>query len=200
MTRNKSPTVATPLDDCSDGDLAAFALAGRQAAYSELMRRYREPVFRLVRSHVGDADEALDVVQEAFVAAFASIGRYDGNRPFRHWINRIALNKCRDWGRRRAVRRLFRFALPLEAASEIADTAITGEAAIDDVRDLATVTKAIAALPANLKEPFILTVIEGLSQADAASVLNLSEKAVEVRVYRARNALETMLAKSRSEG
>jgi RNA polymerase sigma-70 factor (ECF subfamily) len=192
--------VATPLDDCSDGDLAAFALAGRQAAYSELMRRYREPVFRLVRSHVGDADEALDVVQEAFVAAFASIGRYDGNRPFRHWINRIALNKCRDWGRRRAVRRLFRFALPLEAASEIADTAITGEAAIDDVRDLATVTKAIAALPANLKEPFILTVIEGLSQADAASVLNLSEKAVEVRVYRARKALETMLAKSRSEG
>jgi len=200
VTRNKSPTVATPLDDCSDGDLAAFALAGRQAAYSELMRRYREPVFRLVRSHVGDADEALDVVQEAFVAAFASIGRYDGNRPFRHWINRIALNKCRDWGRRRAVRRLFRFALPLEAASEIADTAITGEAAIDDVRDLATVTKAIAALPANLKEPFILTVIEGLSQADAASVLNLSEKAVEVRVYRARKALETMLAKSRSEG
>ena len=200
MTRNKSPTVATPLDDCSDGDLAAFALAGRQAAYSELMRRYREPVFRLVRSHVGDADEALDVVQEAFVAAFVSIGRYDGNRPFRHWINRIALNKCRDWGRRRAVRRLFRFALPLEAASEIADTAITGEAAIDDVRDLATVTKAIAALPANLKEPFILTVIEGLSQADAASVLNLSEKAVEVRVYRARKALETMLAKSRSEG
>ena len=200
MTRNKSPTVTTPLDDCSDGDLAAFALAGRQAAYSELMRRYREPVFRLVRSHVGDADEALDVVQEAFVAAFASIGRYDGNRPFRHWINRIALNKCRDWGRRRAVRRLFRFALPLEAASEIADTAITGETAIDDVRDLATVTKAIAALPANLKEPFILTVIEGLSQADAASVLGLSEKAVEIRVYRARKALETMLAKSRSEG
>lgn len=200
MTRNKSPTVATPLDDCSDGDLAAFALAGQQAAYSELMRRYREPVFRLVRSHVGDADEALDVVQEAFVAAFVSIGRYDGNRPFRHWINRIALNKCRDWGRRRAVRRLFRFALPLEAASEIADTAITGETAIDDIRDLATVTKAIAALPASLKEPFILTVIEGLSQADAASVLNLSEKAVEVRVYRARKALETMLAKSRSEG
>ncbi len=200
MTRHKSPTVATPLDDCSDGELAAFALAGRQAAFSELMRRYREPVFRLVRSHVGDADEALDVVQEAFVAAFASIGRYDGSRPFRHWINRIALNKCRDWGRRRAVRRLFRFALPLEAASEIADTAITGETAIDDARDLAMVTKAIAALSANLKEPFILTVIDGLSQAEAASILNLSEKAVEVRVYRARKALETMLATSRSEG
>ena len=62
------------------------------------------------------------------------------------------------------------------------------------------VTKAIAALSANLKEPFILTVIDGLSQAEAASILNLSEKAVEVRVYRARKALETMLATSRSEG
>jgi RNA polymerase sigma-70 factor (ECF subfamily) len=185
---------------CSDGELAALALAGRQTAYGELMRRYREPVFRLVRSHIGDADEALDVVQEAFVAAFASIERYDGSRPFRHWINRIALNKCRDWGRRRAVRRLFRFALPLEAASEIADTAITGETAIDDARDLAKVTTAIAALPANLKEPFILTVIDGLSQAAAASVLNLSEKAVEVRVYRARKALETMLAPTSFEG
>jgi RNA polymerase sigma-70 factor (ECF subfamily) len=178
-----------PLTGCTDGELAALALTGRQAAYGELMQRYREPVFRLVRSHVGDADEALDVVQETFVAAFASIGRYDGSRPFKHWINRIALNKCRDWGRRRAVRRLFRFALPLDVASEIVDTAVTGEAAIDDAHALERATKAIAALPANLKEPLILTAVDGLSQAEAAAVLGISEKAVEVRIYRARKAL-----------
>lgn len=189
MTREDTPTVATPLVDCSDSELAALALAGRQAAYGALMQRYREPVFRLVRSHVGDADEALDVVQETFVAAFASIGRYDGSRPFRHWINRIALNKCRDWGRRRAVRRLFRFALPLDAASEIVDMAVTGEAVIDDARALARLTRAIAALPASLKEPLILTAVDGLSQAEAATVLGISEKAVEVRIYRARKAL-----------
>ena len=178
-----------PIADCTDGDLAALALAGRQSAYGELMRRYREPVFRLVRSHVGDPDEALDVVQETFVAAFASIGRYDGSRPFRHWINRIALNKCRDWGRRRAVRRLFRFALPLDAASEIVEGAVSGEALIDDARTLARVTSAIAALPANLKEPLILTAVDGLSQAEAATILGISEKAIEVRIYRARKAL-----------
>lgn len=189
MTRPNAPAVTMPLTGCTDGELAALALAGRQVAYGELMQRYREPVFRLVRSHVGDTDEALDVVQETFVAAFASIGRYDGSRPFRYWINRIALNKCRDWGRRRAVRRLFRFALPLDAASEIVDTAVTGEAAIDDARALARVTKAIASLPANLKEPLILTAVDGLSQAEAAAVLGISEKAVEVRIYRARKAL-----------
>nr|WP_243446113.1 RNA polymerase sigma factor [Polymorphobacter fuscus] len=177
--------------------MGALALKGRQAAYGELMRRYREPVYRLVRSHVGDPDEALDIVQEAFVAAFASIGRYDGSRPFRHWINRISLNKCRDWARRRAVRRLFRFALPLDAASESVDPAVTGEAVIDDVRALARVTKAIAALPANLKEPLILTAVDGLSQAEAASVLGISEKAVEVRIYRARRMLTGQVEKKR---
>lgn len=200
MTRHDAPTAAMPLGDCSDGDLAALALTGRQAAYAELMRRYREPVFRLVRSHVGDADEALDVVQEAFVAAFASIGRYDGSRPFRHWINRIALNKCRDWGRRRAVRRFFSFALPVEAAEVVADDMISGEAMIDDARALKATSEALARLPAGLKEPLILTVIDGLSQAEAASVLGLSEKAVEVRVYRARKALEAMLTVGGREG
>ena len=189
-----------PLGDCSYGDLAALALTGRQAAYGELMRRYREPVFRLVRSHVGDADEALGIVQETFVAAFASISRYDTNRPFRHWINRIALNKCRDWGRRRAVRRFFSFALPVEAAEAVADDTISGEAMIDDARALRATSEALALLPAGLKEPLILTMIDGLSHADAASVLGLSEKAVEVRIYRARRALEAMLTVGRCEG
>ena len=147
-----------------------------------------------MRSHIGDADEALDVVQEAFVAAFASIGRYDGSRPFRHWINRIALNKCRDWGRRRAVRAFFSFALPIDAAEAVADDAVFGEAMIDDARALRSTAEALARLPAGLKEPLILTVIDGLSQADAASVLGLSEKAVEVRIYRARKALGAMLS------
>ena len=193
-------TAAMPLGDCSDGDLAALALTGRQAAYGELMQRYREPVFRLVRSHVGDADEALDVVQETFVAAFASISRYDDSRPFRHWINRIALNKCRDWGRRRAVRRFFSFALPVGAAEAIVDDAIFGEAMVDDARALRSTEDALARLPAALKEPLILTVIDGLSQAEAASVLGLTEKAVEVRIYRARKSLEAMLAAGKREG
>lgn len=182
------------LADCADSELARMALAGHQQAYGELLRRYRDPVYRLVRSHIGDADEALDVVQEAFVAAFAAIGRYDGNRPFRHWINRIALNKCRDWGRRRKVRQLFGFTLPLAAADQIVDAAVSGEAAIDDARALDRLSRALAQLPTGLKEPLILTAVDGLTQAQAAAVLGLSEKAVEVRIYRARKALAGSLA------
>ncbi|GGE20936.1 RNA polymerase subunit sigma-24 [Polymorphobacter glacialis] len=182
------------LGEIADSELARLAIGGHQQSYGELLRRYRDPVYRLVRSHVGDSDEALDVVQETFVAAFAAIGRYDGSRSFRHWINRIALNKCRDWGRRRKVRQFFGFALPLSAADKVAADAASGETAIDDTRALRRTVQALAQLPVGLKEPLILTAVDGLSQAEAAAVLGISEKAVEVRIYRARNALATSLA------
>ncbi len=177
----------------SDAELVCAALAGRQAGFSALMARHREPVFRLCRHHAGDADEALDLTQESFVAAFAALHRYDPERPFRAWVLRIALNKVRDWGRRRAVRRLFTFARPLDEAREVADLAPDPEAALATARDTARLQAAIAALPAQLKEPLILCALDGLSQDEAAEVLKVSRKAIETRIYRARQKLAEML-------
>ena len=84
----------------------------RQAAFAEIVRRYRQPMFRLSRAFLGDADEALDVTQEAFVAAHQALSRYDPNRSMQAWLTTIAVNKCRDWARKRAVRRFLSFALP----------------------------------------------------------------------------------------
>ena len=181
------------LGECSDGELAALALAGRQAAYRELLGRHREPVFRLVRGSIGDGDAALDVTQEAFIAAFAALKSYDGTRPFKTWVSRIAINKCRDWARRRAVRRFFSFALPIEAAVTIADEAIPADRQLADRAELARVQDAISKLPMAIREPLILRTIEGLSQNETAQVLGISEKAVETRLYRARNKLAEVL-------
>src|SRR3546814_6746412 len=150
------------------------------------MRRHREPVYRLSRGHIGDADAALDVTQQSFIAACAALGRYDGTRPFRVWMARIAINKCHDWTRRRAVRRLFSFALPIDAANDVADDAATPEGLLLDRQQLERTMTAIAALPGSLKEPLILRTIEGLSQAETALVLGISEKEIGRRVYRAR--------------
>lgn len=177
------------LAGCSDGELAALALAGRQAAYGALMQRHRDPVYCLVRGQIGDADAALDVTQACFAAAFAALARYDGTRPFRLWIARIAINKCHDWARRRAVRRLFSFALPIDAADGIADTRASPETQLADAGELQRTMRAIAALPARLRDALVLRTIEGLSQAEAAQVLGVSEKAVETRLYRARARL-----------
>ena len=88
----------------SDGELATLSIAGRQAAFAEIVRRYRQPMFRLSRAFLGDADEALDVTQEAFVAAHQALSRYDPNRSMQAWLTTIAVNKCRDWARKRFCR------------------------------------------------------------------------------------------------
>lgn len=181
------------LDPCSDGELAALALAGRQAAFSELMKRHRDAVYRLVRGHCGDADAALDITQQAFVAAFGALARYDAERSFRLWIARIAINKARDWARRRAVRRFFTFARPLDDAYAVADDAVPADRAIAARAELDRTLRAIGRLPESLKTVLILRGVEGMSQTDAAAVLGIGEKAVETRLYRARRQLQDYL-------
>ncbi|KQM20084.1 RNA polymerase subunit sigma-24 [Sphingomonas sp. Leaf24] len=178
----------------SDGELATLSLAGRQAAFAEIMRRHGQAIFRLSRGCIGDADEALDLSQETFVAAYRAIGRYDGARPMRTWLSAIALNKCRDWTRKRKVRRFLSFAVPIGADAEaVVDTGVAVDDAAGDRQELDRVRRAIAELPATLKEPLVLHTIEGLSQADTAAVLSISEKAVETRLYRARAKLREKL-------
>ena len=172
--------------DRSDGDLAALSLAGEQAAFSEVVRRHKQPLHRLVARIIGDDDEALDVVQDAFIAAHGALRSYDPTRPMRAWLSRIAINKARDWRRRRAVRRLISAVLPMPDADLTADDAPSAETVASDRQELACVAAAIARLPSNLRETLVLRTIEGLSQAEVAETLRVSEKAVETRLYRAR--------------
>lgn len=178
----------------SDGELAALSLAGRQSAFAELVRRHDQAIYRLTHGYVGDADEALDLSQETFVAAHRALARYDTARPMRTWLSAIALNKCRDWGRKRRVRYLLSFAVPIGADAEaVADPQAAVDDAAGDRQELERVRRAIVSLPSTLKEPLVLHTIEGLSQADTAAVLAISEKAVETRLYRARAKLREKL-------
>ena len=108
-------------------------------------------------------------------------------------MSRIALNKCRDWARRRAVRRFFSFALPIEAADAISDDSVPVDRQLTDKAELARVRAAIAKLPSPIREPLVLRTIEGLTQAETAEILGISEKAVETRLYRARTRLTEYL-------
>ena len=150
------------------------------------VHRHKEPLYRLIARLIGDNDEALDLVQDAFIAAHGALRNYDQNRPMRAWLSRIAINKARDWRRRRAVRRLISAVLPLSDADRIADNTPSAETVVSDRQELSDVEAAIAALPSNLREALVLRTIEGLSQAEAAETLGVSEKTVETRLYRAR--------------
>lgn len=190
---------AAPPEIADDASAVSAALAGRQAGFTWLMDRHRASVFRYARGQVRDEGEALDITQECFVSAFAALRRYDPARPFRTWLLAIAVNKCRDWARRRAVRRFFTFAVPLDDALGLSDEAPDPETALGSSQDVARIRSALAELPANLREPLVLCTLEGLDQVQAGEVLGISRKAVETRIYRARQRLSEMLAEKSPE-
>lgn len=183
-------------DQVSDLDLVAQARAGEDRAFTTLMRRHKAGVFGFVRRYVGDADSAVDVVQETFVAAWRALERFDGRRPFSVWLRAIALNKCRDRARRLAVRRFILGEKDDQSAEAQArpDPHPTGEAQVLSAERRATLQKAIDKLPQKLKEPLLLTYFDELSQQEAAELLGVTIKTVETRVYRARQRLAELLA------
>ncbi len=181
--------------DATDAQLVARVLAGEDAAFTALMRRHKGWLYVFVRRHVRGAEDAYDIVQESFVSAWGALKRYDPERPFEVWLRHIALNKCRDRARKDAVRRRVLSLVGVDAGGK--DEPPDPAAPADDVRianeTLGRLNAALARLPLKLREPLLLTALQGLSQREAAEALGATVKVVEMRVYRARKQLADML-------
>ncbi|WP_199555769.1 RNA polymerase sigma factor [Sandaracinobacteroides hominis] len=180
-------------DGDSDGALARRAAAGDEPAFGTLMRRHKDSIYRTLRRLTGDPDEAYDLAQEAFVSAWRNIARFDPERPFLPWVQRIALNKVRDAARRRAVRRFLLGPATDDEVLRVVDDAPLQDAQLEGRQAVAQLDRAIADLPYALRAPLVLTALEGLSHAEAGTQLGISAKAVETKVARARRQLATML-------
>ena len=185
----------TAADPASDEALAARAAAGDERAFAELVRRHKEPLYRLMRRYTGNADQAYEAAHEAFIAAWRALGRYDPQRAFIAWLRTIAFNKARDLARRRAVHHflLGSDALDEEGGEVEAEGAADAETRLIQAQDMTALDRAISRLPAKLKEALILTAFDGCSQKEAGDILGVSEKTVETRVYRARRILAETL-------
>nr|WP_215906518.1 sigma-70 family RNA polymerase sigma factor [Phenylobacterium glaciei] len=175
--------------------MATAAATGDERAYAILVGRHKEPLYRLLRRYLGDADEAYEAAHEAFIAAWSALARYDPGRPFGVWLRTIAINKARDRGRRIAVRRLIFGSRSFEdsEAQVRPDAALSADEAMIEQEQLAELDRAIARLPLALRAPLILTAIEGRPQQEAGEILGISAKSVETRVYRARKLLAQTL-------
>lgn len=179
----------------SPEEVSARAAGGDRAAFSDLMRQTKAPLFRFIRRYVGDEQEAWDLLQDTYAAAWLSIRRYDPARPFEAWLRTIALNKCRDWSRRRFVRRLIRGGPDLSSPEALAvpDGADLADDRMEVAGRLSRLNEEMSRLPPHLKAPLLLTAIEGRSQAETARILGVSIKTVETRVARARRKLSDAL-------
>jgi RNA polymerase sigma factor CnrH len=178
----------------SDIQLISSALGGVERAFETLMSRHLPRAKRLVSRRMRDRDDVLDVVQETRVAIWKALDTYDVRRPFDAWVTSIALNKCRDWGRRQAVRA--RLLSQLRDQSLWQEDALHGrspEKIIAEQEGISALLRALAALPRQFRQPLELTVFGELSQSDAGRALQMTAKAVENRVRRARGRLADAL-------
>ncbi len=173
----------------SDGALAARSIAGDDRAFAEIVGRHKQFLYGMIVRLVGNPDDAVELVQEAFVAAHGALRRYDPDRPMRTWLARIAVNKARDWQRRERVRAVLRSVLPVGAAPDVAADQVSVEQVVFDRTELSAVRDRIAKMPTRLREVLVLRAVEGLPQVQVAEMLGISEKAVETRLYRARRHL-----------
>jgi len=186
----------------ADQSIEVRAAGGDRAAFTELMTATKADLYRFIRRYVGDEAEAHDVLQEAYASAWLAMRRYDPARPFDVWLRSIALNKCRDWSRRRAVRRVVRGVMGLDTpeATAVGDDAPAPEARMDDQRKATNLQSALSDLPDALKAPLLLAALEGRSHAEIASLLRITPKAVETRIARARKKLSEVLAQAQHKG
>ena len=81
--------------DTSDAALARRAVEGDDRAFSQLVQRHKDGLYRLLRRYTGDPDEAYEAAHEAFISAWSALGRFDPDRPFGAWLRTIAMNKAR---------------------------------------------------------------------------------------------------------
>jgi len=185
----------TDVQDASD---MAALVDGHASALDDLIQRHGDKLFRYLIRLLQNKTDASDVVQEAFVKVYQNRERFDPAHRFSTWMYAIATNLAKDrfrWKSRHPE-------ISIEATqAESSGTrgvfqsqqANPSEAAIAKEEGDA-VRQAIAELPDELRAPLILAEYEGLSQIEIGRVLNCSPKAVETRIYRARQKVrETLL-------
>ena len=112
-TNNETITDATP-----DKTLIQLVVEGREVALNELMRRYKHKLFAFISKYVKDEDAAYDILQETFIRVHFKASTYSLAYKFSTWMYQIAINLCRDWGRKQKVLQF----LSLDAASGEDDT------------------------------------------------------------------------------
>ena len=172
--------------------------AGHEAALNDLMERHATGVFHFLCRMTGNEEDASDLAQETFVRVFKSCGSYRSGEKFSTWLFTIAANLARNHFRWRS--RHPNLSLDAENAETEQslgstlpeDSPAPNEAALSTER-AAAVRDAVKKLPDDMREAIVLCEWEERSVAEAAKILSTTPKAVESRLYRARQVLRERL-------
>lgn len=189
-----------PWESVDERALAAAVGAGERDAFVCLMRRYNRRLYRLARATLRDDAEAQDALQDAYLAAYRTIGAFRGDAQLSTWLSRLVLNAC--LGRlRRDARRHAVAPMVSTSANDAPDYELMDESrasspdeALMRAQVRALLEQKLDALPEAFRVVFVLRAVEELSVEETAQCLGIPEATVRTRHFRARSLLRESLS------
>jgi RNA polymerase sigma factor (sigma-70 family) len=179
--------------DGPDEDWVRRAQAGDRKAFSELVRRHQNRVYRYLLRMLGSHDDALELTQDAFVKTWQALPQWQPEAQFRTWLFRIANNTALDALRRR---KLVEF-VPLEDSFDAPGSEPGPERQAQAMQEVRQLEANLKKLAPEHRQMLLLREVEEMSYEEIGRVLSLSEGTVKSRLSRARSALIEISARSR---
>jgi RNA polymerase sigma-70 factor (ECF subfamily) len=180
-----------------DPEVVRACQRGEAGAIDALIRATYADVYALALRLVRNRDDAADVTQEVYVRVLRSVAGFRGEATFGTWLHRVTVNAALTALRKRS--RLARpgieaFAMPGEERASLVDPDAGPEERAERAELLARAQAAVAALPESSRAIVVLRDVEGMSTAEVAAATGLTETAVKVRLFRARERLRASLS------
>jgi len=171
--------------EIEDRELVAQVLAGQTEDFRILVDRHQQSIFRFAAGVLGHPEEAQDVTQETFLAAFVNLSRFDLSRgAFSTWLFTITRNRCINLLKRR--REVTSNDLESIADVMVADPIVGAELSQQ-------LDRALASLPVDQRSAFVLAEIEDLPYAEIARIEQTTLGTVKSRIHRAKARLRSLL-------
>jgi RNA polymerase sigma-70 factor, ECF subfamily len=171
----------------SDDTLVRETLDGSSEAFRLLVDRYRGRLYAIAGGMLRRDEEAADVVQEAFLKAYRSLGRYRGG-AFAAWLRRILVNECLT-----VMRERHPYLSLEELDQELPAGSRSPEAECLAHAEAGAIRAAMRTLPAHYRSALVLRVLEGLSYREIAQMLEVPVSTVETWIHRGRQRMKQLL-------
>jgi RNA polymerase sigma-70 factor (ECF subfamily) len=172
-------------DSLTDVEVVARVLGGDGEAFGILIRRYEPGLLRFAMRMLGNPDAAADAVAESLVRAYRHLAQCRDPGRIKSWLYRITGNRCRSHLARRHMNDIPLSDVPAPALADASDSWVL----LERSEQVALVERALAALPAEKREAFVLKHVEGMSYEEMAAATGARIPTLKMRVHRAREAL-----------
>jgi RNA polymerase sigma-70 factor, ECF subfamily len=187
-----SKTASSPVE-LDDQHLVAASKRGDQDAFAQLVQRYQRRIFNLVYRMLQQYEEASEITQETFLAAWQGLPSFRGEARFATWLYRIASNGALKQLETRKRDRALQAALQAEKALESENTFDRASAQIDERERQALVQEQLSHLPAKYRIVLILRHLQDMTYEEMAEILTMPVGTIKTHLFRARNLLKERL-------